>query len=238
MARFSAVDIALVTQVLPSQRHAGKDLGVINLANTLPQALAPALAVFLPKSDAAFPTIGLLGVWLWRTGRTHKSWLRCAAAGLVLWLGMSFSLALAPIALFAAIWTALDELTAWRAGNAHASARTILLQAFCAAAGFFAPILLMRTVFDLNLQQDVPLGGRLRGQFSLNVLNLFDQKGVTDVFRVATRQNLPIELDEFFAGFDAEARITQLNITRDPRFLQDYYWQTPREVRVGFKLIF
>jgi MFS family permease len=38
---FYAVDIALVTQVLPSQRDAGKDLGVINLANTLPQALAP-----------------------------------------------------------------------------------------------------------------------------------------------------------------------------------------------------
>jgi len=43
---FYAVDIALVTQVLPSQRDAGKDLGVINLANTLPQALAPALAVW------------------------------------------------------------------------------------------------------------------------------------------------------------------------------------------------
>jgi MFS family permease len=43
---FCAVDIALVTQVLPSQRDAGKDLGVINLANTLPQALAPAVAVW------------------------------------------------------------------------------------------------------------------------------------------------------------------------------------------------
>lgn len=42
---FYAVDIALVTQVLPSQRDAGKDLGVLNLANTLPQALAPMLAV-------------------------------------------------------------------------------------------------------------------------------------------------------------------------------------------------
>lgn len=41
---FYAVDIALVTQVLPSQKDAGKDLGVLNLANTLPQALAPALA--------------------------------------------------------------------------------------------------------------------------------------------------------------------------------------------------
>lgn len=43
---FCAIDMALVTQVLPSQRDAGKDLGVINLANTLPQALAPALAVW------------------------------------------------------------------------------------------------------------------------------------------------------------------------------------------------
>lgn len=41
---FYAVDIALVTQVLPSQRNAGKDLGILNLANTLPQALAPMLA--------------------------------------------------------------------------------------------------------------------------------------------------------------------------------------------------
>ena len=78
----------------------------------------------------------------------------------------------------------------------------------------------------------------MRGQVSLNVLNLFDQKGVTDVFRPSTRQNLPIELEEFFAGFDTEARIDQLNITRDPRFLQDHYWQAPREMRFGFKLIF
>lgn len=32
--------------------------------------------------------------------------------------------------------------------------------------------------------------------------------------------------------------MTQLNITRDPRFLQDHYWQTSREIRLGFKLIF
>ena len=94
------------------------------------------------------------------------------------------------------------------------------------------------TVFDLSLQQDVPLGGRLRGQVSVNVLNLFDQKGVTDVFRPSTRTNMPIELEDFFAGFDTEARITELNLTRDPRFLQDHYWQTPREIRFGFKLIF
>jgi len=43
---YYAVDIALVSQVLPSQSNAGKDLGLINLANTLPQALAPMLALW------------------------------------------------------------------------------------------------------------------------------------------------------------------------------------------------
>ena len=37
--------MALVAQVLPRVRDAGKDLGVINLSNTLPQATAPVLAV-------------------------------------------------------------------------------------------------------------------------------------------------------------------------------------------------
>ncbi|MEU4245356.1 MFS transporter [Actinoplanes sp. NPDC026619] len=42
---YFAVDLALVTDVLPDSRNdAAKDLGVINIANTLPQSLAPAMA--------------------------------------------------------------------------------------------------------------------------------------------------------------------------------------------------
>ncbi|MGC9665001.1 MFS transporter [Planosporangium sp. 12N6] len=41
---FLAVDLALVTQVLPDPETVGKDLGVINIANALPQSLAPAIA--------------------------------------------------------------------------------------------------------------------------------------------------------------------------------------------------
>ena len=41
---FFAVDMALVTEVLPDPKTAAKDLGVINIANTLPQSLAPAIA--------------------------------------------------------------------------------------------------------------------------------------------------------------------------------------------------
>ncbi|MGF0171704.1 MFS transporter [Streptomyces sp. Marseille-Q5077] len=41
---FMSVDFALMTDVLPTARDRGKDLGVINVANALPQVAAPALA--------------------------------------------------------------------------------------------------------------------------------------------------------------------------------------------------
>ena len=41
---FQAVDTALMSQVLPSAKSFAKDLGVVNIAATLPQALAPAIA--------------------------------------------------------------------------------------------------------------------------------------------------------------------------------------------------
>lgn len=44
---YGAVDLALVLEVLPSREEAGKDLGVFNIANALPQSLAPAFGGFL-----------------------------------------------------------------------------------------------------------------------------------------------------------------------------------------------
>ncbi|MFD9003845.1 MFS transporter [Streptomyces sp. NPDC059582] len=41
---FTSVDFALMTDVLPEALNRGKDLGVINIANALPQVAAPALA--------------------------------------------------------------------------------------------------------------------------------------------------------------------------------------------------
>jgi predicted MFS family arabinose efflux permease len=42
---YEGVDLALVTDVLPDRdRHAAKDLGVLNIANTLPQVIAPLAA--------------------------------------------------------------------------------------------------------------------------------------------------------------------------------------------------
>lgn len=45
---YYAVDLALVTDVLPNRwRDAAKDLGIFNVANALPQAIAPAVAPFI-----------------------------------------------------------------------------------------------------------------------------------------------------------------------------------------------
>ena len=41
---YLAVDFALITQVLPTAMDRGKDLGVINIANSLPQVIAPSIA--------------------------------------------------------------------------------------------------------------------------------------------------------------------------------------------------
>jgi len=58
---YFAVDIALVTQVLPSARDAGKDLGIVNLSNTVPQIIAPVIAVgLLGAAHADFRMLFLL----------------------------------------------------------------------------------------------------------------------------------------------------------------------------------
>jgi len=41
---FQAVDTALMSEVLPSKDDFAKDLGVLNIAATLPQTLAPGIA--------------------------------------------------------------------------------------------------------------------------------------------------------------------------------------------------
>ena len=44
---FMAVDQALATQVLPNSHTRGKDLGIMNIATTVPQAVAPLLGAYL-----------------------------------------------------------------------------------------------------------------------------------------------------------------------------------------------
>lgn len=68
---YTSVDFALITQVLPAAADRGKDLGVINIANTLPQVLAPVVAAPIVARLGGYPAlytvsagVGLLGAAL------------------------------------------------------------------------------------------------------------------------------------------------------------------------------
>ncbi|GLZ40235.1 MFS transporter [Actinokineospora sp. NBRC 105648] len=68
---YTSVDFALVTEVLPAAADRGRHLGVINIANTLPQVLAPVLAAPIVAHLGGYPVlyltaaaVGLLGAVL------------------------------------------------------------------------------------------------------------------------------------------------------------------------------
>ncbi len=54
---YLAVDQALITQVLPNAEDRGRDLGVINVANALPQVLAPVIAAPIVTSLGGYPAL-------------------------------------------------------------------------------------------------------------------------------------------------------------------------------------
>ena len=47
LGAYLAVDVAIVTLVLPSAKDRAKDMGIVNIANTLPHSLAPVMAGFI-----------------------------------------------------------------------------------------------------------------------------------------------------------------------------------------------
>lgn len=54
---FTSVDFALITEILPDQAARGKDLGVLNVANALPQVLAPAIAGPIVAYAGGYPML-------------------------------------------------------------------------------------------------------------------------------------------------------------------------------------
>ncbi|MFL6120371.1 MFS transporter [Actinophytocola sp.] len=54
---YLSVDFALMTEVLPAAGDRGKDLGVINVANSLPQVLAPVLAAPIVTHLGGYPVL-------------------------------------------------------------------------------------------------------------------------------------------------------------------------------------
>ncbi len=57
---YTAVDFAMITEVLPSADDRAKDLGVINIANALPQVLAPVVAAAVLGLDLGYSGLYVL----------------------------------------------------------------------------------------------------------------------------------------------------------------------------------
>ncbi|QNQ11634.1 MFS transporter [Sphingomonas alpina] len=75
---YTSVEFALITQVLPSAADRGRDLGVINVANALPQVLAPAIAA-LVVSYAGYPILYALSAGLALCGAVMIRQIRSVA---------------------------------------------------------------------------------------------------------------------------------------------------------------
>ncbi|MFJ3034962.1 MFS transporter [Curtobacterium pusillum] len=57
LGAFLAVDTALMTEVLPSEESRGKDLGILNAANTVPGIIAPLATSAIVSSGAGYPPV-------------------------------------------------------------------------------------------------------------------------------------------------------------------------------------
>ncbi|GAA1078500.1 MFS transporter [Nocardiopsis composta] len=59
---YSAVDIALMTLILPRSEDAGRDMGVLNIANAGPQIIAPFIAASVIGAFGGYPALFITGM--------------------------------------------------------------------------------------------------------------------------------------------------------------------------------
>jgi hypothetical protein len=93
---------------------------------------------------------------------------------------------------------------------------------------------------DLYVQHEFKVGGDRALQVSLNVLNLFDQSASIGKWQTYHLFN-GVNIDEtafYSGGLDFDQLIQQQNVTQDPRFLQDSWYQFPITARFGVKFLF
>ncbi|MCH7688763.1 MAG: hypothetical protein IH899_19130, partial [Planctomycetes bacterium] len=113
--------------------------------------LVPALAIFLPKSDALYPFLGTFFLWVWLEGRYRHSRVMCLSAGLLFWLGMFLSLAFVLIAILAALLTVWEYRSSGEAHKAIVEHRKLLISIVWATVGFLIPIVALWFAYDINL---------------------------------------------------------------------------------------
>jgi methylthioxylose transferase len=113
--------------------------------------LVPALAIFLPKSDALLPFFGAMFLWLWLEGFRRGRLGLCALAGAIFWLGMFLSLAILPVALAAGLLTLWESVLCSPQERASLRYRDWGTRIGAAATGWGIPVLLVGLLGRVNL---------------------------------------------------------------------------------------
>ena len=91
---------------------------------------------------------------------------------------------------------------------------------------------------DINLAQEFKLS-KVTLTFGINVLNLFNQQIVTNVFNTQVNgSGVNVTTAQYFRGIDTQALIASQHLVLDPRFLQPWEYQAPRTIRFQAKVAF
>ena len=93
---------------------------------------------------------------------------------------------------------------------------------------------------DVYLQHQIRVAGRFRLTLSANVINLLDQSAATNYHPTELFPGQAIAVDERISSAASTRRRSSPNSgsSRDPRFLMDSGYQSPRSIRLGVKLGF
>ena len=113
--------------------------------------LVPALAVFLPKSDALLPFFATLFLWLWLEGFRLGRLGYCVLAGAIFWLAMFVSLAILPIAAAAFLLTLWEGVFCAKPERLAIRPRDWAARIGAAAIGWAIPIVTLAALFKLDL---------------------------------------------------------------------------------------
>ena len=113
--------------------------------------LVPGLAVFLPKSDALYPLIGLMFLYCWLEGCRRRSFVLCAVAGLLFWLGMFLSLALLPVGVLGLLLCVWEARFAEGADAVPNRWKSLCNSTVWAAVPFLAATAILWAVYNINL---------------------------------------------------------------------------------------
>jgi len=113
--------------------------------------LVPALAVFLPKSDALFSFFGALFLWAWLEGFARKSYILCLLAGFIFFLSMFLSLAILPVAAAAGLLTLWESVACSPEERVATPLRATATCLATALAGWGLPVIAVRVLGQLNL---------------------------------------------------------------------------------------